>query len=144
RPFILMSHVDGWTLTDDERPPGHGVSWTSRDLADAMVDALATLAQVPVDAPELRGIGRPDGFHERQVDRWSSMLHDCGGRTLGGSEDVARWLRSHRPIDFVPGVQHGDFHVGNLMFSRVRPAVAAIVDWEMATVGDPKLDLATL
>src|SRR5205823_1572191 len=87
-------------------------------------------------------LGRPDGFHERQVDRWTSFLDRIKGRELPGFEVAAAWLREHEPIDFVPGIMHGDYQFANVMFRDGAPArLAAIVDWEMGTVGDPKLDL---
>ena len=63
-------------------------------------------------------------------------------RELPGFDVAAAWLRAHRPIDFIPGLMHGDYQFANVMFEHGAPArLAAIVDWEMGTVGDPKLDL---
>ena len=90
-----------------------------------------------------RTSGRPDGFHERQVDRWTAFLERIKGRELPGFDEASAWLRAHRPLDFVPGLMHGDYQFANVMFRHGAPArLAAIVDWEMGTVGDPKLDLA--
>ena len=87
-------------------------------------------------------LGRPDGFHERQVDRWTAFLERIKGRELPGFDEASSWLRAHRPIDFIPGLMHGDYQFANVMFKDGAPArLAAIVDWEMGTVGDPKLDL---
>ena len=56
---------------------------------------------------------------------------------------AADWLRAHRPLDYIPGLMHGDYQFANVMYRHGAPAeLAAIVDWEMGTVGDPKLDLA--
>ncbi len=64
------------------------------------------------------------------------------GRELPGFDEAAAWLRAHRPIDYIPGLMHGDYQFANVMFKHGAPArLAAIVDWEMGTVGDPKLDL---
>src|SRR5207247_10087940 len=80
--------------------------------------------------------------HERQVDRWTAFLERIKGRELPGFDAAADWLREHKPIDFVPGIMHGDYQFANVMFRDGAPArLAAIVDWEMGTVGDPKLDL---
>ncbi len=90
----------------------------------------------------LEGLGRPDGFHERQVDRWTEYLNRIKGRELPGFEETATWLRAHKPIDYIPGLMHGDYQFANVMYQHGAPAkLAAIVDWEMGTVGDPKLDL---
>ncbi len=83
-----------------------------------------------------------DGFHERQVGRWTTFLDRIKGRELPGFDIAAAWLRAHRPIDYIPGLMHGDYQLANVMFRKGASArLAAIVDWEMGTVGDPKLDL---
>ena len=90
----------------------------------------------------LSDLGRPDGFHERQVERWTAFLNRIKGRELPGFDEAAAWLRAHKPLDFIPGIMHGDYQFANVMFRHGAPArLAAIVDWEMGTVGDPKLDL---
>lgn len=113
----------------------------------SMVDALATLALVDHEAVGLGDFGRPAGFLERQVPRWRGELARYAELTgdadhgLPGVEELAAWLERHRPATFAPGVMHGDYHLANVMFRTDAPAVAAIVDWEMATIGDPLLDL---
>ncbi len=91
----------------------------------------------------LQDLGRPDGFHERQVDRWIGFLERIRKRDIPGLEVATDWLRAHRPLDFIPGLMHGDYQFANVMYRHGgAPAqLAAIVDWEMGTVGDPKLDL---
>lgn len=104
---------------------------------------MALLSRVDWKAKGLADLGRPDGFHERQVDRWTRYLERVKGRELPGFEVAAAWLRTHKPLDYVPGLMHGDYQFANVMYRHDAPArLAAIVDWEMGTVGDPKLDLA--
>jgi len=91
----------------------------------------------------LSDFGRPEGFHDRQVDRWLAFLERVKTRELPGLDVASEWLRRHRPLDFIPGLMHGDYQFANVMFKHGEPAtLAAIIDWEMGTVGDPKLDLA--
>ena len=145
RTFYLMGFVDGWS------PMGMGGQWPApfdtdldarRGLALQLVEGIALLANVDWQAKGLQDLGRPDGFHERQVDRWTAFLERIKGRELPGFDEAAAWLRTHKPIDFVPGLMHGDYQFANVMFKHGAPArLAAIVDWEMGTVGDPKLDL---
>ncbi len=77
------------------------------------------------------------------MDRWTAFLERIKGREIDGLEVASQWLRTHKPIDFIPGLMHGDYQFANVMYCDGAPAkLAAIVDWEMGTVGDPKLDLA--
>jgi aminoglycoside phosphotransferase (APT) family kinase protein len=100
------------------------------------------LSRVDWEAKGLQDLGRPDGFHERQVARWTAFLDRIKGRELPGLDVASAWLGSHRPYDYVPGLMHGDYQFANVMYRDGAPAqLAAIVDWEMGTVGDPKLDL---
>jgi aminoglycoside phosphotransferase (APT) family kinase protein len=145
RTFYLMGFVDGWS------PMATGRQWPApfdtdlaarRGLALELVEGIALLSRVDWQAKGLQDLGRPDGFHERQVDRWTAFLERIKGRELPGFDVAAEWLRAHKPIDFVPGLMHGDYQFANVMYKHGAPArLAAIVDWEMGTVGDPKLDL---
>src|SRR5690606_11745936 len=113
-----------------------------RGLAFELVDGIARLSKVDWQAAGLQHLGRPDGFHERQVDRWTAFLERIKGRDVPGFDEAASWLKAHRPIDFVPGIMHGDYQLPNVMYEHGGPArLAASVDWERGTVGVPKLDL---
>lgn len=143
--FYLMEFVDGWS------PIQEGTVWPEpfgsdlearRGLAFELVDGIARLSRVEWEARGLHGFGHPDGFHERQVDRWLRLLEAVQFRPLPGIDEAAEWLRSHRPRSYRPGIMHGDYQFANVMYRHGGPArLAAIVDWEMATVGDPLLDL---
>jgi len=145
RTFYLMGFVDGWS------PIATGGRWPApfdtdadarRGLAFQLVEGIALLSKVDWRAKGLEDLGRPEGFHERQVDRWTAFLERIKGRELPGFAEAAAWLRTHKPIDYIPGLMHGDYQFANVMFRHGAPArLAAIVDWEMGTVGDPKLDL---
>ena len=146
RTFYLMGFVDGWSpmQTRHEWPAPFDTDFEERrGLAFQLVEGIALLSKVDWQAKGLSDLGRPDGFHERQVDRWTAFLERIKGRELPGFDEAAAWLRADRPIDYVPGLMHGDYQFANVMFKDGAPArLAAIVDWEMGTVGDPKLDLA--
>jgi aminoglycoside phosphotransferase (APT) family kinase protein len=145
RPFYLMAFVDGWSpmeLTEGWPAPFDGDRDARAGLAYQLVEGIALLSKVDWRAKGLEDLGRPDGFHERQVDRWTAFLDRIKGRELPGFDVAAAWLRAHRPIDYIPGLMHGDYQFANVMYRDGAPArLAAIVDWEMGTVGDPKLDL---
>ncbi len=143
--FYLMGLIDGWS------PMGSG-GWPTpfdtdlgarRGLALQLVDGIARLSEVDWRARHLTDLGRPDGFHDRQVERWSRFLDRVKTRALPGLDVATAWLAAHRPIDYIPGIMHGDYQFANVMYRHGAPAqLAAIIDWEMATIGDPKLDLA--
>ena len=144
RTFYLMGFVDGWSpMTSGGWPAPFDTDIEARHgLAYQLVEGIALLGNIDWQAKGLHDLGRPDGFHERQVDRWTTFLERIKGRDLPGFDEAAAWLRSHRPIDFIPGLMHGDYQFANVMFRHGAPArLAAIIDWEMGTVGDPKLDL---
>lgn len=145
--FYLMEPIDGYNprvtmpteYTDDPGP--------RRRMGHSMTEALATLGAVDPVAVGLDGFGRPDGFLERQVPRWLGELESYAqldgypGPAIGDVPRVADWLDRNRPTVWTPGILHGDFQLSNVMFRHNAPEIAAIVDWEMSTIGDPLLDL---
>ncbi len=147
RPFYLMGFVDGWSPVDERGWPApfDRDPQARRELAYQLVEGIARLSRVDWEARGLHDLGRPDGFHERQVGRWTTFLDRIKGRELPGFDEATAWLRDRRPRDYIPGLMHGDYQLANVMFGHGTPArLAAIVDWEMGTVGDPKLDLGWL
>ena len=148
--FYLMEPVNGFNATV-ELPQLHASDATMRhEMGLQAADAVARLAAVDHVAVGLADFGRPEGFLERQVPRWLRELesyseHDgYPGPAIPGVDDVADWLDANRPTTWTPGILHGDYHLANVMYSPTGPELAAIVDWEMCTIGDPLLDLGWL
>ncbi|OBG33750.1 phosphotransferase family protein [Mycolicibacter heraklionensis] len=148
--FYLMEPVDGFNASG-ELPALHAGDPSVRyGMGLSMADALAKLGALDHVAVGLADYGKPDGFLERQVPRWLSELdsyrqfENYPGPDLPGLDDVADWLQRNVPTSWQPGILHGDYHAANVMFSPTGPEVAAIVDWEMSTIGDPLLDLGWL
>jgi aminoglycoside phosphotransferase (APT) family kinase protein len=146
RPFYLMGFVDGWSPVDQHAkwPEPFNSDLDARPgLSYQLAEGIALLSKVDWKAKGLADLGRPDGFHERQVDRWTGFFERIKGREVDGLEVATAWLRDRKPLDFIPGLMHGDYQFANVMYRHGAPArLAALVDWEMGTVGDPKLDLA--
>jgi aminoglycoside phosphotransferase (APT) family kinase protein len=141
--FYIMGHIDGWTPMGPMPPPFNESPQLRAAMAYELVEAIARLSQVDWRAAGLEGFGKPEGFLARQVDRWLAHLAKIQFRDLPGLDDAAQWLRLHTPRQFTPGIIHGDYQFANVMFHHGDEArLAAIVDWEMATIGDPLLDLA--
>jgi aminoglycoside phosphotransferase (APT) family kinase protein len=148
--FYLMEPIDGFNAALELPHAAAGTPELRRELGIALVEALVSLGRLDYREVGLTHFGRPEGFLDRQVDRWLGELASHQGLP-GYSEvelphvsDIASWLRARVPTTWKPGLMHGDFHACNVMFRRDKPAVAAIVDWEMATIGDPLLDLGWL
>lgn len=117
----------------------------------ALVEGLAALHAVDHVAAGLADFGKAEGFLVRQVARWRSQLNGYGelaswpgADELGNVAGVAGWLDANRPPGFTPGILHGDFHLANVMYREDSPELAAIIDWELATIGDPLIDLGWL
>lgn len=143
-PFYLMAAIDGWCPVDSRSWPAPFDTDLDarRGLAFELVGGIALLSKVDWRARGLEGFGRPENFHERQVDRWLAFLGDYRFRELPGLDVAADWLRRNRPREWSPGIMHGDYQFANAMYAHGAPArLAAIIDWEMTTIGDPLLDL---
>lgn len=147
-PFSILEKIEGFTPRG--RLPGRygtDAEWR-RKLAFEMIGGAAALASVDPDAIGLGDLSKTDAWPERQVSKYLKMLH--GYRETEGYTEhesplvdvVAEWLRDNLPGTWGRGIVHGDLQFANVMFRNDTPDLAAIVDWEMAAVGDPLLDLA--
>jgi aminoglycoside phosphotransferase (APT) family kinase protein len=148
--FYLMEPVEGFNATVSLPAPVRADGRIRHRMGIELVDALAALAAVDCNETGLSDFGRLDGFLERQVPRWGGELESyskfkgwSGPSSLGDVGIVGRWLDEHRPRQMQPGVIHGDYHIGNAIYTA-DGALQAIVDWEMATLGDPLVDLGRL
>lgn len=148
--FYVAEWIDGFNPSV-ALPEIHAADPPVRhDMGLAAAAVLASLGAVDHAAIGLGGLGRPEGFLERQVPRWLDELDSYGrfpgyvGHQFRGIDRVADWLDANRPRSWSPGLVHGDYHLANLMYALDGSRVVAVVDWEMATVGDPLLDLGLL
>jgi len=140
-PFYVMEKVDGVILrTPDE------MAQLSPDEAQRcstqLVDVLARIHGVDYDAVGLSEFGHPDGFVERQVRRWGEQWERSKTRELPAIDELARRLRAALPASPAPTIVHGDYRLDNTMLAQGDPGrVVAVLDWEMATLGDPLTDV---
>ena len=149
--FYLMEPVEGFNVGMGMPEPHASQPAMRRAMGFALIDGLAALRRVDPVAVGLSDLGHLDGFLERQVGRWRTQLESYaryegwpGANGLPQVEAVGRWLEQHMPKGFTPGILHGDYHIKNVLFRPDSPALAAIVDWELSTVGDPMIDLGWL
>ena len=141
-PFILTERVDGFTPVDPLPAPFDHDRVARHGLGIELVDALAELAVVDWQTVGLDGFGKPDGFLARQVDRWLWQLDSYRSRDIPELDTVTEWLRRHLPDPGPIGIMHGDYSMFNVMFAPGAPArLAAILDWDTATVGELLMDL---
>ena len=141
-PFYVMEKVDGY-IVRDTIPAGWAESAQDRQaIADVLVDTLTDLHAVDPGEVGLSGFGRPSGLGERQVRRWSDQWERSKSRDVPAVDELARRLRADPPAGPGGAIVHGDYRLDNcLMARRMPPAVAAVLDWELATLGEPLADL---
>ncbi len=145
-PFYLMQRAEGLVVRES-LPQIFDAPAERKRLGEELIDALAELHAVQWQGTDLEGIGRPQGYLERQLKRWTKQceLTLPYTRSLPGLKEVGDWLQQRLPPDSAATVVHGDYKVDNVMFSAQTPArLVAIFDWEMATLGDPLTDLGWL
>ncbi len=141
-PFYVMELVEGVVL-ETKLPPGFAETHADRArIGDALVATLAALHAVDFRAVGLADFGRPEGYVERQVRRWGQQWERSKTAPLPAIETLAQRLAAAIPDSPAPTLVHGDYRLGNLALDPRDPGrVAAIFDWEMATLGDPLADL---
>ena len=142
-PFYLMDFVDGIVLDHPEDVPGLDAAAAGRCCA-MLMDTLVQLHAVDPDRVGLGDFGRPDGFLERQVRRWHAQWQASETEPRPQLDAVVTGLGAHLPPQSRPGVVHGDYRLTNVMFRPDLAGIAAVVDWEMATLGDPLTDVGLL
>jgi aminoglycoside phosphotransferase (APT) family kinase protein len=141
-PFYVMEYRPGIVLAN-ELPPGYATTEDERrGISLALVDTLVQLHAVDYRAVGLEGFGRPDGYLERQVTRWSQQWERSKTSEVAAITELIRRLRAALPASPPPTIVHGDYRLGNMALDPEDPRhVVAIFDWEMATLGDPLADL---
>jgi aminoglycoside phosphotransferase (APT) family kinase protein len=143
-PFYVMEEVVGAVVCDSV-PPELDTPEERRRLGFELVDALAELHAVDYRSCGLETLGKPSGYLERQIRRWSGLWEVNATRELGDCLEIGERLKATMPESPPATVVHGDYRFGNVMVAPDAPArLVAILDWEMATIGDPLADLGYL
>ena len=142
--FYLMERVKGNIIRpnlSEENSPGKKII---REISKQMINTLSTLHNVDIKAANLTDLGKINGYNQRQVDGWIKRYYHSKTSTIDNMEFVAKWLKKNIPMESKASIIHNDFKYDNIVldkenFSRIN----AILDWEMATIGDPLMDLGT-
>ncbi|OBJ40562.1 acyl-CoA dehydrogenase [Mycolicibacterium mucogenicum] len=141
-PFYVMAEIDGTPYRQAAELKHLGAERT-RLISERLVDTLVAVHSVDPASVGLADFGRPEGFLGRQVGRWHKQFLAAHTRDLPVMEQLYQALSGRVPADSAPGIVHGDYRLDNVLFdSGDRPA--AVIDWELATIGDSLTDLALM
>jgi aminoglycoside phosphotransferase (APT) family kinase protein len=139
--FYVMSHVAGPVVTTRTPAPLDTVP-VRRRIGETLVDTLAALHAVDWRAAGVGDLGRPEGFNARHLQRMARLVADEAGNPPPDFAVVQAWLGAHVPPESGAAIVHNDFRLGNVVLASERPGqIAAVLDWELATIGDPLFDL---
>lgn len=139
-PFYVMSKLDGASYRGQRDLADKEAGWVS-DVANAMMTTLAQLHKVDPQAVGLGTFGKPEGYLARQVRTWGRQLDASRSRDIAGIDELRAAIEEHIPGETRAAIVHGDYRLDNLLVADTG-TVTGIVDWEMATLGDPLADLA--
>lgn len=139
-PFYLMDRVEGRVFADNALPGMEPAE--RRAIYLAMAETMARLHQVDWHAAGLDGFGKPGGFFQRQLRRWTQQWALSKTRENPAIDELISWLGANMPEDDTTTLAHGDFKLNNLMFHPTEARVVAVLDWELSTLGHPLADVA--
>jgi aminoglycoside phosphotransferase (APT) family kinase protein len=141
-PCYVMSFAEGPVVTT-VTPAPLAQPATRRQIGHALIDTLADLHAVDWQAAGLAGLGRPDGFNTRHLRRIGQLAAGRDATLPRRFAAAGAWLTAHVPPESGATIVHGDYRIGNVVLAPAPPGrVAAVLDWELATIGDPLLDVA--
>jgi aminoglycoside phosphotransferase (APT) family kinase protein len=139
-PFLLMAHVEGRVFWEPHLPQAPAAERAA--IYDAAIATLARLHRYDPAALGLADFGRGENYVARQVERWSRQYRASETKPIDDMERLLAWLPAHLPPPAPVRLVHGDYRLDNIIVAPSEPAVAAVLDWELATLGDPLADLS--
>ncbi len=143
-PFYVMERIEGEPIVT-ELPEALDTPAERRRIGEELIDSLVEIHAVDWLEVGLEGFGKPTGYLERQLRRFGGLWELNKTREIPAVESVGAWLSAHLPESGRATIVHGDYRLGNTIFAPTAPArLAAVLDWEMATIGDPLADLGYL
>ena len=134
-----MEYVAGHPMTDAALP-----DWSAGDrraIYRSMIEMLARLHAVDWRAAGLADYGKPGNYVARQVHRWTAQYRASETERIDAMERLIEWLPAHIPVEDATAIVHGDYRPGNLLLHPTEPRIAAVIDWELSTIGHPLVDL---
>ncbi len=145
QPFIVVEHIDGIAISTELPGDYSADTETLNRLGEQMIDGIAAAHRLDWQIlPLRRPSGEPADYVPRQIERWLSVRRRDSVRDLPLIAALAAWLEANLPAHRAGSVMHGDFHLDNTLFATEQPELRAIIDWELATLGDPMSDLGLM
>lgn len=142
-PFYVMEKVDGVILRGGSVPAGFDAKAFAA-LSESFLDTLVAIHGATPSDPVIGGLGKPLGYVQRQVEGWTARWEKSRTEDVRSVEELAAWLAAHQPSESGACLVHNDYKYDNLVLDPANPSrIVAVLDWEMATVGDPLLDVGT-
>jgi aminoglycoside phosphotransferase (APT) family kinase protein len=143
-PLLVMEFVEGNILRNNQKSDHYLDTMDFRKLSENTLDSLIELHFLDLESSGLINLGKPQGYVDRQVSGWTERYERAKTKELPEMEKVALWLTANIPLKENVGFIHNDYKYDNLVLDReVQTEIKAVLDWEMATVGDPLMDLGT-
>ena len=142
-PFYVMSYVDGVVLDDPSKALGMSEE-QRRSAGEHLIDVLADLHAVDIDAIGLGDLAKREGYIERQVRRWTGQWEKSKTRELPAIDEIARRLAADLPEQQGVTIAHGDYRFGNCLVDTDAGKIVGVLDWELCTLGDPLADVGYL
>ncbi|MDG1013221.1 MAG: phosphotransferase family protein [Luminiphilus sp.] len=142
RPFLVQEWIDGRSVTATLPNSDWNLVGAANALGEDMMRQLADVHSIVWPHETLSTLGRPDNFLNRQLERWLAVRKEHAVRELPLLFELGTWLQDNMPVTERPALIHGDYHLDNTLVSVETPEIKAIIDWELATVGDPAMDVA--
>ncbi len=143
-PFYIMEKIDGIILSYQEAKKRDITASNYPTIANSWLDTMVELHQVDYEAIGLGDLGKPDGYVARQVTNWGKQYIKAATDEVPAAEKVMRWMEEQQPTSYRYSLIHNDYKYDNIAFKDTGwKEVIAVLDWEMATLGDPLMDLGT-
>jgi aminoglycoside phosphotransferase (APT) family kinase protein len=141
-PFFIMERRRGVILREEIPVEFEAIDGHPRMIGEAFLDSLVSLHKIEISMPGVRELGKPEGYVERQVRGWADRWDRAKTKDVSEVDGVVRWLAANIPAPLAPSLIHNDYKLDNVMLARDSPnRLEAVLDWEMATLGDPLSDL---
>ena len=143
-PFYLMERVEGYIIRPNLQQKDSPGKEIIQNVSKSLVSSLVELHNVDIDQANLNELGKINGYVKRQVEGWIKRYNHSKTDSIANMDFIASWLNENQPLEVQGSIIHNDFKYDNLVLDKDNHSnINAVLDWEMATIGDPFMDLGT-